>query len=57
MRILSKFGLCVSLLVSLASCQSFVGVFTAEDNIEAAKMAGSPSGAFNVALQQEYIGP
>ncbi len=34
----------------------FVGAFTAEDNIEAAKMAGPPSGAFNVALQQEYIG-
>jgi OOP family OmpA-OmpF porin len=41
--------------MSLASCQAFIGAFSAQDNIEAAKMAGPPSGAFNAALQQEYI--
>ena len=56
MRVLTKFGLCASLLVSLASCQAFTGAFTADDNIEAAKMAGPPSQPFNAALQQEYVG-
>ncbi len=44
------------MLLLLASCQSFTGMFSAEDNVEAAKMAGPPSGAFDAALQQEYIG-
>jgi OOP family OmpA-OmpF porin len=44
------------LLFLLPSCQAFVGAFSAEDNIEAAKIAGPPSGPFDAALQQEYIG-
>ncbi len=56
MRIVSKFAVCASMLLLLASCQSFTGMFSAEDNVEAAKMAGPPSGAFDAALQQEYIG-
>ena len=56
MRILSRVALCVSMLVMLASCQAFVGAFSAEGNIEAAKMAGPPPGAFDQALQAEYIG-
>jgi OOP family OmpA-OmpF porin len=44
------------MLVMLASCQAFVGAFSAEGNIEAAKMAGPPPGAFDQALQAEYIG-
>jgi OOP family OmpA-OmpF porin len=56
MNALFKAALCVSLLVMLASCQAFVGAFSAEGNIEAAKMAGPPPGAFDKALQAEYIG-
>ncbi len=56
MTMLFRFGLSAALLMSLASCQAFIGAFSAQDNIEAAKMAGPPSGAFNAALQQEYIG-
>jgi OOP family OmpA-OmpF porin len=42
--------------MSLASCQqNIVGAFSADDNIEAAKMAGPPTQPFNVTLQQEYI--
>ncbi len=56
MKILSRFGLCAVMLMSLASCQqNIVGAFSADDNIEAAKMAGPPPWPFNVALQQEYI--
>ncbi len=44
------------MLLLLASCQSFIGAFSAEDNIEAAKNTGPPAGAFDAALQQEYIG-
>jgi OOP family OmpA-OmpF porin len=42
-------------LVLLAGCQSFIGAFSAEDNLEAARNAGPPAGAFGAALQQEYI--
>ncbi len=56
MTIGTRVALCVSLLLMLSSCQSFVGAFSADDNIEAAKLAGPPSGAFDAALQQEYIG-
>ena len=55
MRNLSSFGLCVAMLMFLASCQNFEGAFSAEGNIEQAKMAGPPSQPFNAALQQEYI--
>ncbi len=53
---LAKFGVFASLLLLLGSCQSFIGMFSAEDNLEAAKNTGPPSGAFDAALQQEYIG-
>ena len=56
MKSLSVVGLCVAMLVGLASCQNFEGAFSAEGNIDQAKMAGPPAGAFNAALQQEYIG-
>ena len=53
---LAKFGVFGSLLLLLGSCQSFTGMFSAEDNLEAAKNTGPPAGAFDAALQQEYIG-
>ncbi len=56
MKILPRFGFCVAMLLFLASCQAFVGAFSADDNIEAAKMAGPPAQPFSAALQQEYIG-
>jgi OOP family OmpA-OmpF porin len=42
--------------MTLASCQNIKGAFSAEGNIEQAKMAGPPAQPFNAALQQEYIG-
>jgi OOP family OmpA-OmpF porin len=42
--------------MTLASCQNIEGAFSAEGNIEQAKMAGPPAQPFNAALQQEYIG-
>jgi len=56
MKILSRFGLCAAMLMLLASCQNFEGAFSAEGNIEQAKMAGPPAQPFNAALQEEYIG-
>ena len=56
MKILSRFGLGAAMLMLLASCQNFEGAFSAEGNIEQAKMAGPPAQPFNAALQQEYIG-
>ncbi len=53
---LAKFGMFASLLLLLGSCQSFTGMFSAEDNLEAAKNTGPPAEAFDAALQQEYIG-
>jgi len=44
------------MLMALPSCQNVDGAFSAEGNIEEAKMAGPPAQAFNAALQQEYIG-
>jgi len=56
MKILSRFGLCAVMLVSLASCQqNVIGAFSADGNIESAKMAGPPTQPFNATLQQEYI--
>lgn len=52
---LYKLGLCASLLLALGACQSFLGAFSVDDNLEAAKNAGPPPGAFDAALQQEYI--
>jgi len=44
------------MLVFLAACgQNVIGAFSADGNIEQAKMAGPPTQPFNVALQQEYI--
>jgi OmpA-OmpF porin, OOP family len=54
MKHLSRFGFCAVLLVALASCQSFEGAFSVDKDMEAGKMAGPPSGAFDAALQQEY---
>jgi OOP family OmpA-OmpF porin len=53
---LAKFGVFASLLFLLGSCQSFNGMFSADGNLAAAKNAGPPAGAFDAALQQEYIG-
>jgi OOP family OmpA-OmpF porin len=50
-----RLGVSAGALVLLAGCQSFIGAFSAEDNLEAARNAGPPAGAFDVALQQEYI--
>ena len=56
MKLLSSFGLCAVALLALASCQSFEGALSVDRDMKAARMAGPPSGAFNAALQQEYIG-
>jgi hypothetical protein len=50
-----RLGVSAGALVLLAGCQSFIGAFSAEDNLEAARNAGPPAGAFEAALQQEYI--
>jgi OOP family OmpA-OmpF porin len=49
-------ALSLSLMILLGACQSFIGAFSADDNIAAAQSAGPPAGAFNTALQQEYVG-
>lgn len=51
----TRVTLCVTLLLVLSSCQSFKGAFSVDDDMAAARNAGPPSGAFDVALQQEYI--
>jgi OmpA-OmpF porin, OOP family len=56
MKLLSRFGLCAVALLALASCQSIEGALSVDHDMKAARMAGPPSGAFNAALQQEYIG-
>ena len=48
-------GVSAMTVVLLGGCQSFIGAFTVEDNLEAARRAGPPAEAFNAALQQEYI--
>ena len=55
MKILSRIGFCAALLATLASCQSFEGAFSVDGDMAAARNAGPPSGAFDAALQQEYI--
>ena len=56
MKSLSRFGFCAAMLVVLAACeQNVIGAFSADRNIEAAKMAGPPTQPFDAALQQEYI--
>ena len=50
-----RLGLCVSLLVLLGACGSFMSAFTAEDNIEAARGLSAPEGSFNEFLRQEYV--
>ncbi len=55
MNRLFKPGLCASLLLVLAACQSFEGAFSVDRNLEAARNAGPPAGAFNAALQDEYL--
>jgi OmpA-OmpF porin, OOP family len=54
LRIL-RLGSAVGALVLLAGCQSFIGAFSADKNLEAAKVSGPPAGEFDAALQQEYI--
>ncbi len=55
MKPLSRFGFCIALIAAVASCQSFEGAFSVDRDMEAAKMAGPPSGAFNAALQEQYV--
>jgi len=55
MRLLSRFGLYAVLLAALASCQSFDGAFSVDSDLKSAEMAGPPSGAFDAALQKEYL--
>ncbi len=55
MKPLSRFGLCIAMLAAAASCQSFEGAFSVDGDMKAAKMAGPPSGAFDTALQEQYI--
>ncbi len=54
LRIL-RLGSVAGALFLLAGCQSFIGAFSADKNLEAAKVSGPPAGEFSAALQQEYI--
>ena len=53
---LAKFGLFASLMFLLGACSSFIGAFSAEDNIAAATSAKAAPGSFNEFLRQEYVG-
>lgn len=55
MRKLASFGLFAVALLGLAACQSFEGALGVDGDMKSAKMAGPPSGAFDAALQKEYI--
>ena len=55
MKILSRLGFCAAMLVLAACEQNVVGAFSADGNIETAKMAGPPTQPFDAALQQEYL--
>ncbi|HEX9771506.1 MAG TPA: OmpA family protein [Kiloniellales bacterium] len=50
-----RLGIAAGAVFLLAGCQSFIGAFSAEKNLEAAKISGPPAGEFNAALQREYI--
>ncbi len=50
-----RLGVSAGALVLLAGCQSFIGAFSVDDDLAAARNAAPPAGAFNAALQQEYI--
>lgn len=50
-----RLGIAASALILLAGCQSFIGAFSADKNLAAAKASGPPAGAFDAALQKEYI--
>ncbi len=49
-------ALSASLMISLSACSTFIGAFSAEDNIAAASSAKAAPGSFNEFLRQEYIG-
>ena len=49
-------ALSVSLMILLGACSSFIGAFSAEDNIAAASSAKAAPGSFNEFLRQEYVG-
>ncbi len=55
MKHLSRLGLCIAVVAAVASCQSFEGTFSVDSDMDAARMAGPPSGAFNAALQEQYV--
>ncbi len=55
MKILSRLGFCAAMLVLAACEQNVVGAFSADGNIETARMAGPPTQPFDAALQQEYL--
>ena len=50
-----KLGLGLLVLGVLAGCQSFEGAFSVNNNLDQARNAGPPAGAFEATLQQEYI--
>jgi OOP family OmpA-OmpF porin len=50
-----RLGITVGALFLLAGCQSFIGAFSANPDLEAARNAPPPADAFDAALQQEYI--
>ena len=50
-----RLGVSAGALVLLAGCQSFIGAFSVDDDLAAARNAAPPAGAFNAALLQEYI--
>ena len=55
MKPLTRFGACIAMLAAVTSCQSFEGAFSVDEAMESARSAGPPSGAFNAALQEQYI--
>ena len=49
-------ALSASLMILLGGCSTFIGAFSAEDNIAAASNARAAPGSFNEFLRQEYLG-
>ncbi len=50
-----RLGVTAGALFLLAGCQSFIGAFSADPDLAAARSAPPPADAFDAALQQEYI--
>ena len=48
-------ALSASLMISLGACSTFIGAFSAEDNIAAASSATAAPGTFNEFVRQEYV--